>query len=128
MSWRCAECSTHGAGGIDEFNNHPCGAYKARDEALARVTEASDDTDKAVVDAAILAVAHLGKPFSANDFRHLIPSVRSRNLIGARTRALGAPGGPIKRYRKEYVTSTDAATHGHPIAVWISSAVKDVAA
>lgn len=95
-------------------------AYAMRDAGLDQVTEASDDQDIAVVDQAILTVADRGGQFSANDVRPLLPALRSRNLIGARFNALRTAK-RITRVKGSYVPSTDPGTHGHPIAVWVST-------
>jgi hypothetical protein len=90
-------------------------AWALRDEGMARVTEASDAQDIAVVDQAIETFVQSGRPFSANDVRPLLPPLRSNNLVGARFSAF--------RTRKQivrvgYTPSTDPGTHGHPVAVW----------
>lgn len=59
----------------------------ARFEAAVKAHGPSDDWDKAVIDQVIRAFARQGDDFSANDFRDLLPPVRSywisRRLIAA---------------------------------------------
>lgn len=87
---------------------------RRRDRALADVEGDADAQDRAVIDQAIRAVAARGRPFSANDVRHLLPVVRT-SLIGARFLA-AAKAGVITRIG--YVVSTDPGTHARPIAQW----------
>lgn len=74
----------------------------------------SDDWDRSVIDQAIRAIARQGRPFSANDFRDLLPKVRtcliSRRLIVAQNDGL------IRRVGK--TPSTLKSTHGHDINVY----------
>lgn len=87
-----------------------------RDEGMARVTNASDEWDRKVVDQAIRYVASQGQPFSANDVRPLLPEGLRPALLGARFRT-AALHNIIRRIG--YVPSTDPATHAHPIALWV---------
>lgn len=96
--------------------------FAARDEALQAVTDHSDAQDIAVVDQAILTVAQQGRPFSANDFRGLLPELRNRKLIGARINSLRMR----KVLRKvDEVTSTDVGTHGKKVGVYVLQRVSD---
>lgn len=95
-----------------------------RDEGIARVTEASDEWERAVIDQAIRAVAARGRPFSANDVRPLLPAGVRPKLVGARFMAASR--------RKEIVKvgwtpSTDPGTHAHPVARWIATAADTAA-
>lgn len=95
-------------------------ARTARDEGLARVEAASSEWEKAVIDQAIVAMAETGKPFSANDFRDLLPEIRTRKLIGQRCRDLAQKkDAPIIAVGE--VTSTDKGTHAKPIKVYIGA-------
>ena len=75
----------------------------------------ADAWDRQVLDAAILAVAREGRPFSVNDFRDLLPEVRkcliSRRLIAA-TRA-----GWLKSRGVTY--STLPSTKGARVSVYV---------
>ena len=59
----------------------------SRYEASVAEYGAADEWDRRVIDEAILAVARMGRRFSVNDFRDLLPEVRkcliSRRLIAA---------------------------------------------
>lgn len=44
----------------------------------------ADERDRAVIDAAIRGMALQGKPFSVNDFRHLLPDEVRKALISRR--------------------------------------------
>lgn len=72
--------------------------------------------DDKVIDQAIIATAVTAIQFSANDVRPLLPAV-SKPRIGARFQAL-AKAGHIEPVPGRFVKSSDAATHGHRIAVW----------
>lgn len=89
-----------------------------RDEGMARVTAASGEWDRKVVDQAIRYVASQGQPFSANDVRPLLPDGLRPALLGARFRT-AALHNVIRRIG--YVPSTDPATHAHPIALWVAA-------
>jgi hypothetical protein len=86
-----------------------------REEGVARVEQASDDWDRAVVDRAIREVAAKGRPFSANDVRPLLPPGIRKNLVGARFLA-ASRSGLIRKIG--YTPSTDPKTHAHPVATW----------
>lgn len=89
-------------------------AFAARDEALDRVNRNAEGWEKAVIDQAVLALAEQG-PVSANSFRHLLPEITNRNVIGGRLAALGA----ARRLRKVgEVVSTDPGTHAKKIGLW----------
>lgn len=93
-------------------------ARAARDAGMARTTNAADEDEIAVVDAAILRLARAGVEFSANDIRAELDGVRGP-LIGARFNAA--------RMRKliapvSYTPSTDPRTHAHPIRTWRGTA------
>jgi hypothetical protein len=89
-----------------------------RDEGMARVTDASGEWDRKVVDHAIRFVASQGQPFSANDVRPLLPEGLRPALLGARFRT-AALHNVIRRIG--YVPSTDPGTHAHPIALWVGA-------
>lgn len=90
-----------------------------RDEGIARVTEASDQWERDVIDQAISAMVERGRPFSANDVRPLLPPGVRPALVGARFRTAALHR---KIRRVGYVPSTDPGTHAHPIALWIGPA------
>lgn len=89
-----------------------------RDEGIARVEDAADDWERAVIDQAIRAVADRGREFSANDVRPLLPPGVRPKLIGARFRT-AATRGVIRRVG--YTPSTDPGTHAHPVTVWMAA-------
>jgi hypothetical protein len=88
--------------------------FAARDEGLARVTDASSEWDRRLVQQVILAQIETLGEASANDVRELI-DIERRNLIGAVFNSL--------RMRKiitpvREVRSTDIGTHGKKISVY----------
>lgn len=94
-----------------------CAGVARRDLALAAVEVHATDDDRRRIDSAIRTVAARGKPFSANDIRHLVADVPGP-LMGARFQA-AARAGLIRRVG--YVTSTKANTHAHPVTEWIAA-------
>jgi 23S rRNA G2445 N2-methylase RlmL len=70
---------------------------------------------KAAIDAAILRLARLGAPFSANDCRREFPNVKGA-VIGGRFNALGRAG--LIRKTGQRVPSSLGNTNGHEIHVW----------
>jgi hypothetical protein len=96
-----------------------------REEGTTAVIEASDDTDKAVVRRAILETARLGKPFSPNDVRPLLPKLRSNNLIGAMFLSMLATGEISKI---DETPSTDGGTHYKRIGVYVLGSIAEAAA
>lgn len=89
-------------------------ARAAKAEGIERADRAARIEKRAQIDAAIRQIAARGRPFSANDLRHLVPNAGP--LMGARFNA-AAKAGFIKRIG--YVPSTDEGTHAHPIAQWM---------
>ena len=92
-------------------------ADTSKERAIAAVNGVADPDFRARIDAAIRSAAALGKPFSANDLRHVLHDVPGP-LVGARFNAL-AKAGVIRRVG--YVASTKASTHGHPVAEWVAA-------
>lgn len=93
-------------------------ARAARDEGMARTTEASGEDEITTVDTVIMRMARSGAVFSANDVRDELDEVRGP-LIGARFNAA--------RMRKlikpvGYTPSTQPTTHMHPIRTWQGTA------
>lgn len=97
----------------DETRARVAAAWSEYEAAIADGSPA-DVWDKAVIDRVIHALAQQGRPFSANDFRELLPQVRtaliSRRLIVAQN------DGVIRRVGK--TPSTLKSTHGHDINVY----------
>lgn len=100
-----------------EITPAPTLASAARDRGVAIVEAASDDQGRAVLDQAIRLHAQSGRPFSANDFRDLLPAERA-NLLGARILAAAKRGEIV---RVGYEPATHAAGHGRPVAVWLAA-------
>ena len=92
----------------------PCTGIARRDDALAAVEAHATDDDCRRIDNAIRDVAARGRPFSANDVRHLVSGAPGP-LMGARFQA-AARTGLIRRIG--YVASTKANTHAHPVTEW----------
>lgn len=95
-------------------------ARNARDEGLARVEASSSEWEKAVIDQAILAMAEKPVRFSANDFRDLLPEVRTRKLIGQRCGDLSKRK-PPPIVKVDETISTDEGTHAKKINVYIGA-------
>lgn len=88
-------------------------AWNEYDRAV-QVDGPADDWDKLVIDKVIHAFAMQGRPFSANDFRELLPSVRMSLLPGRIRVALHDE--LIRRVGK--TPSTLKSTRGHEINVY----------
>jgi hypothetical protein len=106
--------------GYDLATQHPdlCGCIEGRERKariLAAVNDAAPADVKAAIDAAILRLARLGAPFSANDCRREFPNVKGA-VIGGRFNALGRAG--LIRKTGERVPSSLGNTNGHEIHVW----------
>lgn len=93
-------------------------AQAARDEGIARTTEAADDDEITRLDKAIARMAGAGEVFSANDIRSELDGVRGP-LIGARFRNAATRGLIVP---VSYTPSTDPRTHCHPIRTWQGTA------
>lgn len=93
-------------------------AEAARDEGIARTTDAAEPDEITRVDLAIARLARSGAVFSANDLRSELDGVRGP-LVGARFRAAATAGliVPIS-----YTPSTQERTHAHPIRTWRGTA------
>lgn len=105
-TWRCDDCAE------GRKPSPLAAAIAARDEALSRTSAAHPD-EAARVAAAIRKLAATGRPFSANDARHL-HGVKG-GVVGATFTALRKEG-VIKPVGDE--VSTDVGTHGHRIYLW----------
>lgn len=75
----------------------------------------ADDWDKLCIDKVLHAFAMQGRPFSANDFRELLPAVR-QSLVPGRIR-VALNDGLIRRVGK--TQSTLKSTRGHEINVYV---------
>ena len=111
---RCGSCGFH-----PPTQGCACPGQALKFEVLAAVNDAAPKSDKAAIDEAILRLARLGVPFSANDCRKQFPNVNG-SVIGGRFNALGRTG--QIRQTGNRVPSTLANTHGHPIHEWIGAA------
>lgn len=91
-------------------------ARRARDEGIAQAEDADHSGwNKALIDQAIDAYADAGRPFSANDLRHLQLDVPPA-LIGARFMAASVAG-VIKKVGAD--VSSSGPTHHKEIGRWI---------
>lgn len=90
----------------------------ARDEGIARTTEAAVPDEITRVDLAIARLACSGAVFSANDLRSELDGVRGP-LVGARFRNAATRGLIVP---VSYTPSTDPRTHCHPIRTWQGTA------
>lgn len=83
---------------------------------LAAVYAAIPEWDRDLVEDVVVSFGSDGEPFSANDFRHLLPEVAHRhigavlNSMSARRPAAIVPVGEVR--------STAVSTHGKPVKVW----------
>ena len=89
-------------------------AILGKDYALAAVDASTPTTQREHIEAAILAVARKGQPFSANEVRSRLDGVPGQR-IGPRFAAL-AKRGLIRHVG--YQPSTKGNTHGHDVKVW----------
>ena len=111
--WRCDDCTNsvrqpEQAAAISR-------AMEARDRGMSVAVAAHPDEASRVA-AAIRTLAATGRPFSANDARHL-HGVKG-GVVGATFTALKTAG-EIKPVGAE--TSTDRGTHGKPVALWVAA-------
>ena len=91
-------------------------ARRARDAGMANAeSRIGADQDRAVIDQAVEHFASLGRPFSANDVRRVLPQVASP-LIGARFLA-AARRGLIERVGSTLAQHEES--HAHSIGLWI---------
>lgn len=98
-------------------------AIAARDEGIAQAEDADrSGWNKALIDQAIDAFATVGRPFSANDLRHVLPDDVPGPLMGARF-LHASKGRDVIRFAG-YVHSTKESTHYHPIKQWIGTQVE----
>jgi hypothetical protein len=83
---------------------------------LAAVYAAIPEWNRDLVEDVVVSFGSDGEPFSANDFRHLLPEVAHQhigavlNSMSARRPAAIVPIGEVR--------STAASTHGKPVKVW----------
>lgn len=111
---RCPECCWH----LPTQGHAPsCSIPSTLGEKGMAETSAAHPADAKRIDTLITTYARSGVEFSANDLRPALTDVKG-SLIGARFGA-AAKRGLIKRVG--YTPSTQAETHGHPIALWRGS-------
>ena len=84
-------------------------------EGIGRATTASCPDAIPQLDQLIATYAATGEHFSSNSIRDQIPEGVKPNAIGGRFRR-AAEQGLIRHV--DWVTSTKANTHGHPVRVW----------
>lgn len=83
---------------------------------MAMIYAAIPDWDRDLVEDVVVSFGSDGQPFSANDFRDLLPESAHRhigavlNSMSARRPAAIVPVGEVR--------STAASTHGKPVMVW----------
>lgn len=115
---RCIVC---GARSVGDAPTLPCTRFEQlrlgeqlRDAGMAQTTEAADRQDVAVIDQAIEHLNRRGQPWSANDLRELLPSVR-QPLIGARVRSWAQ-----RKHMTHvgYVKSTNPASRSDVVSLW----------
>lgn len=89
-------------------------ASTEKDALLADIAKHSE-WDRFLVEQAVLHFGEHRTEWSCNDIRDLLPDL-GPGFLGAAINSLRT-GGVIER-TGQYVPSTQASTHGHPIAVW----------
>lgn len=91
-------------------------ALVTSNDLLAAVYAAIPEWDRDLVEDVVVSFGSDGEPFSANDFRHLLPEAAHRhigavlNSMSARRPAAIVPVGEVR--------STAVSTHGKPVKVW----------
>ena len=85
----------------------------AKARGITAANDAASDDVKDRIDAAIMRRARRGGVFSANDFRDEFPE--SGPIVGSRVNTLARQH---NFEHVDYVPSTKASTHGHPIKTW----------
>lgn len=111
--WSCDDCTNNVR--QNEQAAAISRAMEARDRGMSVAVAAHPDEASRVA-AAIRTLAATGRPFSANDARHL-HGVKG-GVVGATFTALKTAG-EIKPVGAE--TSTDRGTHGKPVALWVAA-------
>ena len=89
-----------------------------KDELLADIAKHSE-WDRFLVEQAVLHFGERYITFSCNQIREQLPEL-GNGFLGAAINSLRSAG--IIAHTGQYVPSTSAATHGHPIAVWTLTA------
>jgi hypothetical protein len=89
-----------------------------KDDLLADITKHSE-WDRFLVEQAVLHFGEALATFSCNDIREVLPDL-GPGFLGAAINSLRSAG--VIEHTGQYVPSTQANTHGHPIAVWQLSA------
>lgn len=116
MPGRCPECAWH-----IEKQGHARGCSNRNEgqrrgaAGMARAS-AAHPGDVELVDAAIAKACAIGQPFSANDFRHLVPDLEEPNVIGSQIRSW-LSSRRIKRVGDE--PSSLPGTHAHRIGLYV---------
>ncbi|WP_309049044.1 hypothetical protein [Streptomyces sp.] len=89
-------------------------ASTEKDALLADIAKHSE-WDRFLVEQAVLHFGEQHAEWSCNQIRDVLPDLGT-GFLGAAINSLRAAG--IIERTGQYVPSTSAATHGHPIAVW----------
>jgi len=74
------------------------------------------DDDGQLIDRVLMRMVQRGEPFSLNECRHQLASVRQKSRIGERVQAFAKEGLIVNT--GDGTPSTDRGTHGHRIAIW----------
>lgn len=102
----------------DETRARVSAAWAEYHAAVTDMEGPTDAWDKALIRQAIRAIALQGRPFSVNDFRDLLPSVKPSLISGQLIAAQW--DGWLRRVGK--TPSTLKSTHGHDINVYAPAA------
>ncbi|MGW5431853.1 hypothetical protein ACWET9_32340 [Streptomyces sp. NPDC004059] len=89
-----------------------------KDDLLADIAKHSE-WDRFLVEQAVLTFGEALTAFSCNDIREVLPDLGT-GFLGAAINSLRTAG--VIEHTGQYVPSTQANTHAHPIAVWRLSA------
>ena len=92
-------------------------AAAAAADILADLIERTSEWDRAVVEQAVRAVGADGRPFSANDFRDVLPELAS-GTVGVVIRSMATRRPAALIYVGE-VRSTAVSTHGKRIGQYV---------
>lgn len=93
-------------------------ASAEKDMLLEEISQRST-WDRFLVEQAVFAFGLAHETFNCNMIRAVLPEL-GRGFLGAVINSLRGAG--IIAHTGQYVPSTSAATHGHPIAVWTITA------
>ena len=112
---RCGRCGWH----PPTQGHSPTCIAATKADALDAVNVTAGEDTKARVDAAILRLARLGAPFSANDMRGELRGIPGP-VVGGRFNAAARRG--LIRDTGQREPSNLASTHGHEVRRWVGAA------